>query len=426
MMEQHGPLRFEDPDEAFTVRLIQATCLILLLGAAALLVNSLGVASNLAIACSALAFSFAATSLYCAYRRFFKTAGLLVTIGFLIALTVDVATAYGLHDIAMVGYPAIIVLAGLLLGTRTLFVFGVAVIGALTIVYFLEVNGYVPRAFVHATDLGDLINIAVILLVVMALLRLLVGNLERSLATLRHQAREQERLISELEAKNRELESFAYTISHDLKTPLVTIGNFAGSLVCHADSDDRELLRNDARRVSSASLKMSALLDGVLELARTGSVIQPPSATSFAEIVREALGRVATTVKARDVKVTVAEDLPEIFADHESMVEVLCSLLDNAVKFMGEQPRPEIEIGLGPSERGPVFFVRDNGIGIQPDFHGRVLEPFHKLDPATTGAGVGLTVAKRVLEAHRGEMWIESLGAETGTEIRFWLPPAPD
>ena len=102
------------------------------------------------------------------------------------------------------------------------------------------------------------------------------------------------------------------------------------------------------------------------------------------------------------------------------------NLLDNAVKFMGDQPRPTIEIGLRDAEPGqPVYYVRDNGIGIDSRYHQKVFGLFDKLEANSEGTGVGLALVKRIIEVHGGQVWIESAGSGTGTTVCFTLPPKP-
>lgn len=278
-------------------------------------------------------------------------------------LSFNVATSYGLHDIAMIGFPGVVVLAGLLLGERALFGFVFATIGVIFGIFVLETHGLVPDAFDHATDFSDVVNIALILLMTTLVLRLLLGNLSASLRLSRRQAEERRRLITELEAKNSELERFTYTVSHDLKTPLVTIGNFLGFLEQNAERGDLDRLRRDAAHLTQATDKMGRLLDDLLALSRTGFVVGSPRTVPFEELAREALSRVAGPIAERGVEVRLEPDLAEIHADPQRMVEVLQNLLENAVKFIGEQSEARIEIGRRPGDGGNVFFVRDNGSG---------------------------------------------------------------
>jgi signal transduction histidine kinase len=116
----------------------------------------------------------------------------------------------------------------------------------------------------------------------------------------------------------------------------------------------------------------------------------------------------------------VAEKLPTIYGDRPRLFEVLQNLVDNAAKFMGDQRNPLIEIGQeGSTEDGnPILFVRDNGIGIDPNFKDRIFGLFDKLDPHTEGTGIGLALAKRIIEFHGGRIWVES---EPGKGATFYF-----
>jgi PAS domain S-box-containing protein len=236
-----------------------------------------------------------------------------------------------------------------------------------------------------------------------------------------------QQLIGELETKNAELERFTYTVSHDLKSPLVTITGFLGYLQKDAVSGDIDKLKADMQRIATAAGKMQHLLNDLLELSRIGRIMNPPEAIPFEVIVQDALEAVAGPLAARQVHVEIAADLPTVYGDRVRLVEVVQNLIDNACKFMGDQPRPRISIGQHVTDEDdrPIIFVRDNGIGIEPQYQEKVFGLFDKLDPKSEGTGIGLALVRRIVEVHGGRIWVESAGAATGSTFHFTLPVRP-
>jgi len=233
---------------------------------------------------------------------------------------------------------------------------------------------------------------------------------------------EREALIQELANKNTELEQFTYTVSHDLKSPLVTINGFLGYLEEDALSGNYERLKKDTQRIQEAVYKMQRLLNELLELSRIGRMVNPPQATPFSDLVDEAMDVVQGRLEERKVTVHTQPNMPIIHGDKPRLVEVLQNLLDNAAKYMGNQPHPHIEIGQRGEENGNfVFYIQDNGIGIAPEHHERIFGLFNKLDPTAEGTGVGLALVKRIIEIHGGRIWVES-EAEKGSTFYFTLP----
>jgi PAS domain S-box-containing protein len=232
---------------------------------------------------------------------------------------------------------------------------------------------------------------------------------------------EREKFIAELENRNAELERFTYTISHDLKSPLVTINGFLGYLEKDARAGNTERLQNDLHRIQEAVNKMRNLLNDLLELSRIGRLVNTPEAISFAELARDALASVQGQLEERGIKAVIQPDLPFVFGDRQRMMEVLQNLIDNAAKFMGDQKNPQIEIGQRSASRehgNAVFFVRDNGVGIPAEQHERIFGLFNKLDSMSEGTGIGLALVKRIVEIHGGKVWVES---ETGRGATFYF-----
>jgi len=234
--------------------------------------------------------------------------------------------------------------------------------------------------------------------------------------------KQRESLIDELETKNAELEQFTYTVSHDLKSPLITIKGFLGMLEKDALEGDTDRMKADMARISAAAEKMKHLLDELLELSRIGRMVNPPAEVPFGEMVREAMDVVGGRLAEGNVQVQIAPELPVIFGDPPRLQEVVENLIDNAVKYMGDKSDPLIEIGTRKDGQEAVFYVRDNGVGIDPRYHEKIFGLFDKLDPNTDGTGIGLAIVKRIVEVHSGQIWVESEGTGKGATFCFTIP----
>jgi PAS domain S-box-containing protein len=246
----------------------------------------------------------------------------------------------------------------------------------------------------------------------------------RLFSEVQNELTERKRLIAELEVKNAELERFTYTVSHDLKSPIITIRGFLGFLEQDALAGNTNRLRGDIKRISDATEKMQTLLNELLDLSRIGRLVNPPRLVSFNDIVAEALELVQGRLQASHVQVHVQENMGSVYVDSPRVVEALQNLLDNAAKFTGDAPR--VDIGqLGMEGGMPVFFVRDNGVGIDPTHHERIFGLFNKLDVDSDGTGIGLALVKRIIEVHKGRIWVQS-EPKKGSTFFFTLPTGPE
>ncbi len=236
---------------------------------------------------------------------------------------------------------------------------------------------------------------------------------------------ERERLIAELEAKNAELERFTYAVSHDLKTPLVTIKNFLGLLRRDVESGDGQRLEHDINRINAAADRMGTLLEELLELSRIGRVANPTAEVPLVELAREAVAALEEPIARLGVEVRVADDLPVVLGDRVRLLEVIQNLVDNAVKYLGDTDEPKIEIGSRIDGGEVVVTVRDNGLGVEPRYHDKIFGLFERLDVDTEGTGIGLALVKRIVKLHGGRVWVESDGLGKGSTFCLTLPEPP-
>jgi signal transduction histidine kinase len=252
-----------------------------------------------------------------------------------------------------------------------------------------------------------------------------VGERQKTEEALRENERKLQELLHVLAVKSSELESFVYAVSHDLKTPIVTIEGFIGAL----REDFGGVLPEAADRylsyMSDASRKMALLINDLLELSRIDRLKEEKEELSLAEPIRKALATLKPQIDTRGILVRVHRSLPTIQAERNRMGQVMDNLLSNAVKYIGaDNPSPLIEVGCLEEDDEPVFFVRDNGIGIENQYFDRVFQAFERL-PSTLkvseGTGMGLTIVKRIIESHGGRIWLQSEPGQ-GTTVFFSLP----
>ena len=167
---------------------------------------------------------------------------------------------------------------------------------------------------------------------------------------------------------------------------------------------------------------MNGLLDDLLKLLQVGHATNPPVEAPLQELVQKALSLTAGRIDKLGVRVTVTQKPVVLYGDRVRLVEVFQNLVDNAVKFMGEQKEPLVEIGAETKNGYILYFVRDNGMGIDPRYRDKLFSLFEKLNSGLEGTGIGLYLVKRMIEVHGGKIWAESEGIGKGTCFWFSLP----
>jgi len=229
-----------------------------------------------------------------------------------------------------------------------------------------------------------------------------------------------DKVLAALAESRREIESLTYAIAHDLRAPLRTIEGFARAL----SEDTGEGLGEDGRRylqhVLDASQKMSVMLEGLLSLARIYRAEMHPVPLELTDVARGILDRLRAAEPARPVAVVIAENLAAE-ADPTLLSTALEALLQNAWKFTRGREPARIEVGVQPATP-PVYFVRDNGVGFDMRYAGKLFNPFQRLHSERDfeGAGIGLTTAQRIVRRHGGRIWVEA-APDDGATFYFTL-----
>ncbi|MBL0224507.1 MAG: PAS domain S-box protein [Geobacteraceae bacterium] len=225
----------------------------------------------------------------------------------------------------------------------------------------------------------------------------------------------------ELKNKNSEIEQFMYSISHDLRSPLVTIKCFMGYLEKDLAEDNREQIAQDIGYIHGAADKMKLLLDDLLEFSRIGRIESTPVEISLGEVLEEALDTLAGVIKERAVDIRVPDTKVVLFGDRRNLCRLWQNLIENAIKYSSTSS-PLVEIGVTEVNGENVFHVRDNGIGIDPRYHSRIFGIFEKMNPKSSGAGLGLSMVQRIVHMYGGRVWVESQGVGPGSCFYFTLP----
>ncbi|MFL6551262.1 MAG: sensor histidine kinase [Povalibacter sp.] len=210
----------------------------------------------------------------------------------------------------------------------------------------------------------------------------------------------------QLESANRELEAFAYAVSHDLRAPLRSMSGFSQILEESASDSLDEKSRDYLRRIRDASSRMSTLIDDLLSLSRISRSELIPRATSLTQIANDAAATVRDRYPGREVELSIESGL-DVHGDTRLLRIALENLLDNAWKYTANAAAPHITVGRETQGSGPVYFVRDNGVGFDMAYSAKLFGPFQRLHAESQfpGTGIGLVTVQRIVARHGGRIW---------------------
>jgi signal transduction histidine kinase len=249
--------------------------------------------------------------------------------------------------------------------------------------------------------------------------------IQQQLEELNRLSRVRRQWADELERANRELETFSYTVSHDLRAPLRAIAGFSEALETdHADRLDDQG-RSHLARVRAATARMSALIEDLLDLSRISGGELHRQAVDLTDVSREVVEELRRSDPARHVTLEVEDGLMAS-ADRKLVTIALENLLGNAWKFTSKSGEARIGVGRVVQVGESVFFVSDNGAGFDPDHVARLFQPFQRLHGQSefAGTGIGLATVKRIVSRHGGRIWAEaSIGK--GATFFFTLAQVP-
>ncbi|MCK5152430.1 MAG: GHKL domain-containing protein, partial [Candidatus Thorarchaeota archaeon] len=206
-----------------------------------------------------------------------------------------------------------------------------------------------------------------------------------------------------------ELEAFAYSVSHDLRAPLRTIDGFSAA-VLEDYSDDVDATGLDyLQRIRNGAQGMSNLIDAILSLSKVTRLEMDRVDVNLSKLAEEAIIELRETESDREVSVDIQEDIV-MRCDKRSMRVVLQNIIGNAWKYTKNRSDPRIDVGVLQSNGEDIFFVKDNGVGFDPDQKEKLFKPFQRLHRADDfeGSGIGLATVKRVIARHGGRIWAES------------------
>jgi light-regulated signal transduction histidine kinase (bacteriophytochrome) len=229
-----------------------------------------------------------------------------------------------------------------------------------------------------------------------------------------------------LEESNRELESFSYSVSHDLRAPLRHVQGYIELLTREtAASQLSDKAQRHLQTITDASIEMGQLIDDLLAFSRMNQVTLHESHVELDGLVQATVRDLETTTQGRNIDWNIAP-LPQVIGDQSALKQVLVNLIGNAVKYSRPRDPAQIEIGCAGEEDGcMILFVRDNGVGFDMQYAHKLFGVFQRLHRADEfeGTGIGLAIVQRVIARHHGRVWAEGT-LDRGATFYFTLRPA--
>lgn len=227
----------------------------------------------------------------------------------------------------------------------------------------------------------------------------------------------------EIRKKNEKLENFVYIISHDLKSPIISIKGFVSLLLRRYNGMLDEDIRSYLDRIQKGIENMEHLISDILELSRAVKITTSIEECNISEIIKDTIELFRSQLEDKGIKITVQKDMPIIPCNRQRIYQVFQNLISNSIKFMGFPKRPQIKIGYKDRDRFFEFYIKDNGIGIDKRYHNEeIFQIFQRLEEIDAeGTGIGLTIVKMIVENHGGKIWVNSQKGK-GSTFYFTLP----
>ncbi len=227
---------------------------------------------------------------------------------------------------------------------------------------------------------------------------------------------------AELQAANKEMQAFSYSVSHDLRAPLRHIDGFLDMLKQSLGNNLEPVSREYLGIISESARRMARLIDALLAFSRLGSAPMRQAPVNMTGAARAAMHDLHNDMEGRDIELVMG-DLPAVIGDPSLLRQVFLNLFSNALKFTRSRPRVRIEIGSTCAAQETVFFVRDNGIGFDMQYAGKLFGVFQRLHGTSEfeGSGIGLANVRRIIQRHGGRTWTEGV-ADQGATFYFSVP----
>lgn len=232
---------------------------------------------------------------------------------------------------------------------------------------------------------------------------------------------EQKNRLVHMASHLEEMSHFIYSVSHDLSGPNLTIGSFARMLQEDLADCGTAEVRENLGYIITASQRMTALLEGLLSVARVGPRTMERRPLYLHDLATEAGRIVGGLFQEKRIALEITPETVALFADHDRLLQVFQNLFENAAKYMGNAPSPWVRVGVRTQNLEKVICVSDNGAGIPQNKLQVIFDLFVKVDKASQGTGIGLALVKRIVEAHGGRIWAESAGPGQGSTFCFTL-----
>jgi len=248
-------------------------------------------------------------------------------------------------------------------------------------------------------------------------------KLQIQLTTTEQLALELQKKTDELTQSNKEMDSFIYTVSHDLKSPLVSIQGFSSMLMDDYKDKLDSMGMMYLERMQKNSERMGMLIDNLLELSRVGRIKGKEEKIDISQMVSQIAEELSPQFNARGTKLIVKDKMPIIMGDSTRISQIFSNLISNANKFMGDDNKePKIEVGYKTDNGFHKFYVKDNGIGISKEYHEKIFQIFQRLeDIKVEGTGIGLSIVKKIVNSLGGNIWIDSEKGK-GATMYFTIP----